>query len=324
MAWRPAAARLVAELALDVDGTRELARAIVDYERRPDETRSFQATPGDALAYKIWRDAGEVPRRLGWREAVEKCVARGLALATSESGKARLRSRLEEDTRSLVGGAGGAAAGATRVAASAQVVRLEDEEAAFRALPLLGMLDEVTPSQLRLAPSAACEGVFRAFRPAGGVAWVALPAWAKMQKADSAVVLQIADTRTLTVAPSIANTIGPALLVVDRADVTPQDEHFYIVAKAASALLMGAGGRPLPQKLELAAGGAVPAGAAVLGRLALVVRPPGTVTGSAKNLPKGLRDLGIADDDGVAPDEDELAGPYTLGSKRADEDEDDA
>jgi hypothetical protein len=210
------------------------------------------------------------------------------------------------------------------VAASAQVVRLEDEEAAFRALPLLGMLDEVTPSQLRLAPSAACEGVFRAFRPAGGVAWVALPAWAKMQKADSAVVLQIADTRTLTVAPSIANTIGPALLVVDRADVTPQDEHFYIVAKAASALLMGAGGRPLPQKLELAAGGAVPAGAAVLGRLALVVRPPGTVTGSAKNLPKGLRDLGIADDDGVAPDEDELAGPYTLGSKRADEDEDDA
>ncbi len=137
MSWRPAAARLVAERAFGVDATRELARAIVDYERRPDASRSFEATPGDALAYKIWRDAGEVPRRAGWREGVEACIARGLTYATSENGKAKLRSRLEEDARALVGGAGGAGAGASRVASSVQVVRLEDEEAAFRALPLV-------------------------------------------------------------------------------------------------------------------------------------------------------------------------------------------
>jgi hypothetical protein len=68
---------------------------------------------------------------------VEACIARGLTYATSENGKAKLRSRLEEDARALVGGAGGAGAGASRVASSVQVVRLEDEEAAFRALPLV-------------------------------------------------------------------------------------------------------------------------------------------------------------------------------------------
>jgi hypothetical protein len=137
VSWRPAAARLVAERSFGVDATRELARASIDYERRPDPSRSFEPTPGDALAYKVWRDAGEVPRRAGWREGVEACVARGLTFATSEGAKARLRSRLEEDARALIGGAGGAGAGSTRVSASVQVVRLETEEAAFRALPLV-------------------------------------------------------------------------------------------------------------------------------------------------------------------------------------------
>jgi hypothetical protein len=180
------------------------------------------------------------------------------------------------------------------------------------------MLDDVTPAALRAAPSAACEGVFRAFRPSGNVTWVALPAWAKMQGADTAVVLQIADTRTLTVAPAVAATNGPALLVIDRADIaTINPENFYLVARAPSSVLLGAGGRPLPAKLELAAGGALPAGGAVVGRLALVVRPPATGMQTPKNLPPGLRDLGIADDDGVdgGEEEGEEKGPKTLGSE---------
>ena len=130
------AARLVAERAFNVDATRELARAILDYERRPDTSKSFEKTPGDALAYKVWRDAGEVPRRMGWKKAVEACVERGCGFATSEAAKAKLRSRLSEDERALPGASGGAA-GAARVVATVQTVRLESEEAAFRALPLV-------------------------------------------------------------------------------------------------------------------------------------------------------------------------------------------
>jgi len=134
--WRVGAARLVAERAFNVDATRELARAILDYERRPDTSKSFEKTPGDALAYKVWRDAGEVPRRMGWKKAVEACVERGCGFATSEAAKAKLRSRLSEDERALPGASGGAA-GAARVVATVQTVRLESEEAAFRALPLV-------------------------------------------------------------------------------------------------------------------------------------------------------------------------------------------
>jgi hypothetical protein len=175
------------------------------------------------------------------------------------------------------------------------------------------MLNDVTPAALSGAPSSACEGVFRAFRPSGNTAWVALPAWAKMQGADTAVVLQVADTRTLTVAPAVAATNGPALLVIDRADIaTISPENFYLVSRAPSSVLLGAGGKPLPAKLELAAGGALPAGGTVVGRLALVVRPPATVTQAPKNLPPGLRDLGIAEDG--EDDADGEKGPKTLGS----------
>ena len=165
------------------------------------------------------------------------------------------------------------------------------------------MLDDVTAAAVRLASSAAAEGVFRAFRPGGGAAcaWVALPAWAKLQEiSDTAVALQVGDTKRLTVAPLVAATPGPALLIIDRsaAGGAALAEHFYIVAKAPSALLVGTGGKPLPERLELAAGGALPAGAAVVGRLALVVRPPLDEVKPPRNLPPGLRDLGIADGDG--------------------------
>ena len=178
------------------------------------------------------------------------------------------------------------------------------------------MLDDVTAAALRLAPSAACEGVFRAFRPAAGVAWVALPAWNKLQSLDTAVMLQVADTAALTVMPTVASTRGPALLVVDRADVAPAAEHFYVVAKAASKLLLGAGGKPLPEKLALVDGGSLPPGAVVCGRLVLVVRPPVDAAAAPKNLPPGLRDLGIADDDGDdGTGADDGNNPYTLGSE---------
>jgi len=142
--WRVSAARFVAERKFGVSATRELARAILDWERRPDGTKTFEMTPGDALAYKAWRDAGEVPRRMGWREAVEACVERGCGLASSEAAKARLRSRLAEDERALPGSDGGAAAGAGRVAATVQTVRLETEESAFRAVPLVSLVSKTS------------------------------------------------------------------------------------------------------------------------------------------------------------------------------------
>ena len=341
-AWRPSAALFVAERDLDVGGARELARAIVDAERRKGEDAQayFEPTPGDALAAKIWNDAGEVPRRAGWAEQVEKVVARGLSVATSEKAKARLRSRL---------GTPEAPAGAPVADASpptVQVIRLETEESAFRPLPLIGSLEEATPTALALAPQAATEGVFHAFRPqaAGGTArtqWVSLPAWAKMGAAPAAVAVAVADTRSLAHIPSLNAAPGPALLVIDRDDRAPAPNSYYLVSRPAGAagggggraaagggggglLLMpapgkagaaptgggGGGGGGGASRSEILSGSAAAAGAAsglvVLGRLLLACRPPPPTPVTPRNLPPGLLDLGDAgpagDGDGMDVD----------------------
>ena len=172
------------------------------------------------------------------------------------------------------------------------------------------MLDDVTPAVVRSAPSAAAEGVFRAFRPGGGgggaagLAWVALPAWFKLQALDTVVALQVPNAAMLSAVPSVASTPGQILLIVDRASASEpvSAQHYYLAAKKPSSLLVGVGGRPLPERVEVVAGGSVPAGAAVLGRLVLVVRPPATDQSKPKNLPEGLRDLG---DGGDMPEGDD-------------------
>jgi len=165
---------------------------------------------------------------------------------------------------------------------------------------------------VRSAPSAPCEGVFRAFRPAqsgpAGLAWVALPAWAKLQALDTAVALQVPNAAALSAVPSVASTPGQVLLIVDRAAASqpPSAQHYYIAAKKTSSLLVGVGGRPLPERIEVVAGGSLAAGAVVLGRLALVVRPPATEQATPKNLPEGLRDLGDVGEYGDVGDDDDV------------------
>lgn len=171
----------------------------------------------------------------------------------------------------------------------------------------LGSLDDLTPAAVRGAPSAVAEGVFRAFRPtsgAAGLAWVALPAWAKLQALDSAVAMQVPNAATLKAIPAVCSTPGQILLIVDRAAATgpTSAQHYYIAAKKASSLLVGVGGRPLPERIEVVAGGSL-AGAPVLGRVVLVVRPPALGAAKPKNLPEGLRDLGDSDL-GDMPDDD--------------------
>jgi len=165
----------------------------------------------------------------------------------------------------------------------------------------LGLLDEMTPAAVRGAPSAAAEGIFRAFRPASSgaasLAWVALPAWAKLQALDTAVAILVPNAANLKEIPTVCSTPGQILLIIDRAAAAgpTSAQHYYIAAKKPSSLLVGVGGRPLPERVEVVSGGLLAAGAAVLGRIVLVVRPPALGAAKPKNLPEGLRDLGDMD-----------------------------
>lgn len=48
------------------------------------------------------------------------------------------------------------------------------------------------------------------------------------------VVISVANTATLTVSPTLSAVLGPALLVIDRNDLQPNAENFYIVARSSS------------------------------------------------------------------------------------------
>lgn len=302
--WRPAAARFVAERELDAGGARELSRAIVDVERRREPGASWDATPGDALAAKIWRDAGEVPRRGAWREEVAKVVERGLSVATSDKARAALRARLQEADPSALQ----ASKGVSKDVAQVQTVRLESEEAAFRPVPLLPSLDEATQQSLAMAPAAVTEGVFNSFRPIGGTTWVALPAWAKLAPLTRVVAIQVPDTRALTTVASLSAFPGPCLLIVDR-DVSgpPEAQNFYVVTR--SSALLDAGGRNKMQRLEIVPGAdAGRAGVTVCARLVLACRPP-LPPGTPKDMPEGLTDLGDLSPEEMSGDGMDVAFP---------------
>jgi len=177
-------------------------------------------------------------------------------------------------------------------------------------VPLLGSLEELTAERLAAAPQCVTEGVFNAFRPAGGL-WVALPAWAKLATLPGLVALQVNDTRQLTAIPSLASSPGPCLLLVERcsagAPTTPLRAHYYVVQRSSSLLLDARGGKAL-QRLEVmsgsdAAGGGGGGKVTVLGRLVLACRPP-LPSGTPKEMKEGVKDLGDADDDDEDDDVD--------------------
>ena len=103
---------------------------------------SFGTTPADCLAFKIYRDAMEVQRRPGWREAAQKIVARGLRVCKGLSPEARamLESVLAEESAAAAGGAGG------KVSA-AMAAKAGDAEARERHAPMPSRTG-APPSQL--------------------------------------------------------------------------------------------------------------------------------------------------------------------------------
>ena len=128
--------------------------------------------------------------------------------------------------------------------------------------------------------------------------WVALPNWFKLRLVKEPVLISVADTTALTSAPTLCSAPGPALLVIDRNDLAPAKEHFYLAARTSS-LLLDASGRGKVEKLELVTGAEAlrdPKGLAVCGRLYFACRPPPPEGESAalKLAREGVLDMGDA------------------------------
>jgi hypothetical protein len=144
---RSEAAEFVVDNEFDPDQTKELVKAYEIRTQMDSQARGFGTSPGECLAFKMWRDVQEVQRYQGI-DVVNELVAKGKRFAENASTMERLDAIQAKWAMDLSEGGvmaeGGSLAKANAEArANISVVRLDSEELSFRAVPMLGPLDKL-------------------------------------------------------------------------------------------------------------------------------------------------------------------------------------
>ena len=244
---RPGVALYMWENGLDAVEAGALARAMKEWERRPAEREGFSASPGDALAFKAFRDALECRDE----ESKAAALARGRAIpGVTEGAVGRLDElaatpipRLGGEGAGVLGGGGSSAASdASSALATAPGVlprlpmaRHAPHETLFRVVPVLGALGVegsaaglgaggkggpgLTAAAMASAPSARTAGAFDAFAPAPGndgstpavgAPFIVVPAWQALAVSERPVGVPIPDCSCVPALCAAANARAPA------------------------------------------------------------------------------------------------------------------
>lgn len=242
---RVAAAEYIYASSLDRGACEVLARAMKEYERRPEERDGFSDSPADCLAFKYLRDAIEC-RRLD--DMVEK-VQLGLEVAETDGARARLHALIkrEEEEQSQ------------EQSAVLTILRLSPDELGYRPVAQISPLGQATLLELQFSGRCTQEGPFGSFTMVGegleGARWVALPQWKALSLARHPVALPVADCSLAEdiVAASRVKTeeerrrlVGPGLLVVDKhVEGEPLPDKYYLVEGPGNGYLMLKEGKAL-------------------------------------------------------------------------------
>ena len=251
-AVRVSAAEFIVDNEFEETQSRELVKA---YEIRKANAstvvaRSFNETPGDILAFKLYRDIQELQRYQGEEEA-KRLFDKGSKYAVTETAKERLKSAFDLYVSQIngpasvglsAGVAGASSASEEEFEAAVQVVRLEEAEMAYRAIPVLGSLSKITSAKIKTAGTLERTGdIFGVFKPSGNSDWVALPNWDLLVDSGEPFAMYCDDTSKLDVG-GIKDKSEPALLIADRKSTTPSMGRYYLVGKKSSLVMAGSGG----------------------------------------------------------------------------------
>ena len=265
----------------NLDQTKELVKSVEIRAAHDSQAKGFGVGPGECLAFKMWRDVQEVQRYEGLGRVVE-LVEKGKKYATEPSTCARLdalvemwRIDLAEGSDLMEGGTMGKANAAGN--AKIQAVRLDADELAFKPVPMLGPLEKLQPAAVIAVEAIKPSGYFDVFKPVGAQQWVALPAWSALSAAKVPFAVLVGNTGTLRGAGDLSDREEPALLIVDKADQTPNPTSFYLAVRESSIQLSGGRGAEI---LDVFGGKETMAmerdgSCTVIGRVVLAVRAPG-------------------------------------------------
>lgn len=208
---RAAAADFAFEHRLDSEQVRDIVKALRDFYYSEKPPAGFEKTMGDAAAYHYWRLA----RQQGDLQSRSKLIAQSLRFATSEGARNKAEKLLTDFT--VV---------AAKKAPRLPIFRLENEADSPVIVPVAGQLP-MTTEDYRQVPGVVPEEPFGMVKFSGTGAWVPVPGWQVILKAEDPIAL-LAKYHQLPNPPEgIANE--DVLIVVDKAQRQWGQFSYFVV-----------------------------------------------------------------------------------------------
>jgi hypothetical protein len=275
VAERVKAAEFAAERQMGATEAYSFTKGIKEYMRRKSAAlrEGFTDSAGDMFALKYYRDAMEVRG-----EEKDILAKKGLEVAVSSSAKMSLERLLSMGDEPEYD--------PDQMAKNLSTVVLDEEEAAFWPLPVLGTLQTTTMSMFQNTPQMFTEGTFNMFKASSGIKYTAVPLFDLVNRAEDPVGLLVPDTSTVTAIQNISSRKGEALLVVDREKRSPKPQNYYLVFQKSS-LVIGSGDSN--ERASILAGRDI-AGSTdmrIAGEVILAIRPRGMEGGDGTSYGSG-------------------------------------
>ena len=206
---RAAAADLIVTHGLNIDDAREVARAIKDYTRLSSLPNGFTSDRGDAVAYHYWR----LIRQKNDMQERSRLIAKGLKFAHSLNARQQIEQLLMDF--SVV---------QTRSAPKLPFYRLQTDEELARIVPVAGQMP-LSTDDVKAVPMVEEIRPFGMVKFAGEQAWVTLPGWQVVLKAQDPIVI-LSSSEFLANAPN--SSTEPVLVVVDRSEREWDANSYFI------------------------------------------------------------------------------------------------
>lgn len=224
---------------VDSETVRDLVKPIKEYSYRKDNPPGFGDSPGDAVAFHFWKLA----RQKDDLQDRSRLIAQGLRFADSTEARQQIEKLLTDFTVVK-----------PRTVPRLPLYRIESETELPRVIPVVGNLP-MTLDDLQAVPVTVPEDPFGLVRAAGPSAWVAVPGWQVIFRAEDPVGF-LTQAHQLPYADTEA-AHEPVLVVVDRADRTWHEDSYFLTAEHDQLAVVWAEQPPAP----------------ILGRVILVLRP---------------------------------------------------
>lgn len=236
---RLSAATLAQEKKLDVDGAKEVAKAVKEFSRLSQPPTGFTLHPGDAVAYQYWNLARQ-KRNLADKA---RLIAQGLKFVYSATARQKIEQLLTEISEVPV-----------QNAPLLPIYRLESDEQLPCILPVAGSLP-LSSEVLQDIPKLEPLEPFGIMNIPSGLAVATIPSWQVILKAEKPVVI-LCQSEDL---PKETNSKSEDLLVVvDLAIAQWNSNNYFLVEKDNQVLFDWFASEPEHK---------------ILGQLLLVLRP---------------------------------------------------